>query len=253
MPAYYWIQLYKDPTEIPIKTVIQGTCDGLIEAGCQYQFSYITNIEEESLPQGKQITKRENTGIAIDEAINYTTQDLEIWRTTQKTKKCLPGITMIFSFDFQFDEEMERTFTSQTAKEVRQVKLDFWIDEDKFYEQRIVVNLTTWEEYVLMYGQTKTHEHNKREILKIVTCICSQILPYYGWLDGEFYGFDESYESIDTDNWSISDEFVVVGPQLINKLSKHNLKKASNLVQILENGCLILTYPSADVKNELFS
>jgi len=240
MPAYYWIQLYKESIEISIKNVVQGTCKGLLESGCQYQFSCITSIEDESLPQGKQITKREITGITIDEAITYTSQDLEMWRTTQKTKKWLPGITMIFSFDFQFDEEMERAFNIETAKEVRQVKLNFWIDEDKFYEQRIVVNIHTWEEYVLMYGQPKTHEHNKRGILNIVTCVCNQIMPYYGWLDGETCGFDESYESINTNDWTIKDDYVVVGPQLIRRFSKHRLKESPNLVQTLKNGCLIL-------------
>jgi len=226
MPAYYWVQLYKEPLEHSIRSIVQKTCDSLIKSGCSYQFSYLTKIEEERL----QISRDETAEIDINEAINYATQDLEVWSVTQKIGQRLPKIEMVFLFNFQFDKEVEKDLGIETAKEVKQVRLDFWIDEDKFYERRIVVNLTTWEEYVLMYGQTKTHEHNKREILKIVTCICNQITPYYGWLDGEFYGFDESYESIETDDWFISDEFVVVGPQLIHKLSNSPYAPANRIV-----------------------
>jgi len=240
MPPYYWIQLYKVPTDLTIKSIVQGTLDGLANAGCDYQFSYITKIEDDSLPEENQRPIRTNVEINISEAIDYAAKDLEAWRTTEKAKKWLPGITIIFEFDFQFDKEVIKEMNLRKVKEARQVKLDFWIEKDKFFEEKIVINLDTWEEYVLMYGQEKTHNHNKRQILKIVESVCNQINPHYGWLDSEGNSCDSSYESIDTNNWKVRSEFVIVGTQLIDKVSKHNLKEAANLICTLENGCMIL-------------
>jgi hypothetical protein len=125
MPAYYWIQLYKAPTELDIPTIVRQTVNGLVDSGCSYQFSQITTIEDDSLPQGKQRPKRSNVEFNLDEAISYATKDLESWRTTEKAKKWLPGVTIFFEFDFRFDEEIAKGFDTEKAKKVRQVKLDF--------------------------------------------------------------------------------------------------------------------------------
>ena len=71
--------------------------------------------------------------------------------------------------------------------------------------------------------------------------MCHQIVPHYGWLDSEINSYDESsYESIDTDDWSVENDFVVVGPQLIDQLSKGKLRDAPNLFKALGSGCLLL-------------
>jgi len=46
MPAYYWIQLYKAPSELNVSTIVQRTVDALVDSGCRYQLSQITTIEE---------------------------------------------------------------------------------------------------------------------------------------------------------------------------------------------------------------
>ena len=241
MPAYYWIQLYKAPTELPIPTIVQRTVDALVDSGCRYQFSQISTIEDDSLPQGKQKVIRKNVEIDVHEAIRYASRDLEAWRTTEKAKKWLPGITIIFEFDFQFDEELAKRFNSEKAKKVRQVKLDFWVTEDKLFGEKIVISLDTWEEYVLMRGQQETHDHNKKQILRIVENVCNHITPYYGWLDNEDNSYDAQYDFGDKDHWSVRNEFAVIGPQLIDRVSKYNLEVVRNL----ENGCLLLRSSSS--------
>ena len=241
MPAYYWIQLYKAPTELDVPTIVQRTVDALVNSGCRYQLSQLTTIEDDSLPQGKQRPIRNKVEINLREAIRYATKDLESWRTTEKAKKWLPGIALFFEFDFQFDEQVAKRFDAETANEVRQVKLNFWVRKDELFGEKIVISLHTWEEYVLMYGKDKTHDHNKKQILKMVENICNFITPYYGWLDREDNSHDAQYDFVDNDEWSVRNEFAVIGPQLIDKVSKYNLE----VVSILENGCLLLRSSSS--------
>ncbi len=246
MPAYYWIQLYKTPTELAVETIVQRTVDALIESGCSYQFLEISTIEDDSLPQEEQNVLSNNVQIDLSEAICYAIKDLAAWKTTEKVKKWLPSIMLIFEFDFQFDEEITKNLDPEKVNEVRQVRLDFWIRKDKFFGEKIVINLDTWEEYVLMYGQEKTHAHNKKQILKIVENVCQHIAPYYGWLDSEDNSYDAQYDFIDTDDWSVRNEFVVIGPQLINRVSKYKLEVISRLA----NGGLLLKSSSSYHKAE---
>src|SRR6185436_13381252 len=133
MPAYYWIQLYKAPAELAVEHIVQRTIDGLIDSGCSYQFSQISTIEDDALPQRKQRVITNNVEIDLNEAIRHTIKDIEGWRTTEKAKKWLPGIAIFFEFDFQFDEEIAKRFNPEKAKKVRQVKLNFWAREDKLF------------------------------------------------------------------------------------------------------------------------
>lgn len=236
MPAYYWIQLYKAPSELDVSSIVQQTVDALVASGCRYHFSQLTTIEDDSLPQEKQRVRRNTVEFDLDEAIRHAIRDLEVWQTTEKAKKWLPGIKMHFEFDFQFDEEITKRFSAETAKAVRQVNLDFWRSEDRIFGEKIVVDLDTWEEYVLMYGREETHNANKARILKIVENVCNYVTPYYGWLDGEDGSYDAQYDFMDRDDWSVRNEFAVIGPQLLDKISKDKL----NVLRILENGCLLL-------------
>ncbi|MEZ4590312.1 MAG: hypothetical protein R3D55_04120 [Chloroflexota bacterium] len=240
MPAYYWIQLYKDPGELTTREIVNKTVEGLVEAGCVYQFARITNIEDDSLPQMDQVPITKDTDFGINEAIDYACKDIESWQTTEKDKKWLPGIKLVFEFNFQFDEEVKAKFDEQKAKKVRQVTLDFWIRKDELFNERIMIDLDTWEEYVLIYGQEKTHNHNKHQILKIVESICNQINPHFGWLDGEMNSFDDSYELIGEGKWPVGNEFIVVGSQLIDKISEYNLEQTPNCISKLNDGGLIL-------------
>src|SRR5215217_7977563 len=131
MPAYYWIQLYKSSTELAVSTLVQRTVDALVDSGCNYQFSRITTIEDDSLPEEKQRVISNNVDINFGEAISYAMKDLEAWRTTEKAKKWLPGIKLFFNFDFQFDEEFTKRFGNEKLKKARQISLNFWLRKDK--------------------------------------------------------------------------------------------------------------------------
>jgi len=244
MPAYYWIQLYKTPTELDIEVIVHRTIAGLMDAGCRYQFTQATIIKDDSKPKVRQRPIKFDARISLGQAVQYAVEETKSWRTIEKADKWLPGITMVFEFDFQFDEEIMKSFDAETAKKVKQVRLDFWVAKDEIFEERIVINLDTWEEYVLMYGQENTHDHNKREILSIVESISNYITPHYGWLDGEGNSYDAQYGLIDKNDWSVRNEFVVVGPQLINRIPKHEL----DIISTLENGCLILRNSSSHQK-----
>ena len=236
MPAYYCIQLYKAPSELNVSTIVERTVDALIASGCRYQSSQITRIEDDSLPEEKQRVLRNNADFDLSEATRYAAKDLVAWQTTEKAKKWLPGIKLFFEFDFQFDEEVTKRFDAEKAKRVRQVSLNFWLRKDKIFGEKVVINLDTWEEYVLMFGQEKTHNENKKRILKIVENVCNYVTPHYGWLDSEGNSHDAQYDFMDGDDWSVRNEFAVIGPQLLDKIPKYNL----NVFSVLENGCLLL-------------
>lgn len=235
MTLYYWIQLYKAPTELAASAIVQRTVDALIGSGCVYQFSQITTIEDDSLPWEQQKATWSDLDIDLGTAIRYTINDLETWRTTNRARQWLPGMKLFFEFDFQFDEELLGKLDPETAKRAKQVGLDFWVEDDQLFGERIVIDLDTWEEYVLMYGDDMTHDRNKEQILSIVENVCRHITPHYGWLDGECNSLDEQYDFTNPDNWSVRNEFAVLGPQ-IDKVPRRNLE----VVSVLENGCVLL-------------
>jgi hypothetical protein len=219
---------------------VQRTVDALVDSECRYQFSQTTTIEDVSLPEEKQRVLRNNVDFDLIEAARYAVKDLEAWQTTEKAKKWIPGIKLFLEFDFQFDEEVTKRFDAEKAKRVRQVSLNFWLRKDKVFGEKVVISIHPWEEYVLMFGQEKTHNENKKQILKIVENVCNYITPHYGWLDSEDNSLDAQYDFMDREDWSVRNEFAVIGPQLLDKVSKYNL----NVYSILENGCLLL-YSSA--------
>lgn len=218
MPAYYWIQLYKDPDESEIKDIVRNTIDGLIERGCVYQFAETTKIKDDTLPLMKQVPITKEVDFGIEQAVDYAIQDLTTWQATnEEEKKWLPGIKLIFQFDFRFDKQIEAGFDKEKAQKVRQVTLNFWIEQDRFFDKRISINIGTWEEYVLMYGEEETHNFNKQQILKIIETICNKVTPHFGWLDGETNSIDESYELIGSNTLPLRNEYVVIGQQLMGK------------------------------------
>jgi hypothetical protein len=43
--------------------------------------------------------------------------------------------------------------------------------DDEITRKKIVIDMDTWEEYVLMYGEKETHRYNKLKIISICrTC-----------------------------------------------------------------------------------
>lgn len=236
MPMYFWIQLYKAPAELAVPAIVQRTVNALVSAGCVYQFSEAVSAEDDSLPWEKQSVKWRHLGIDLGDAVRYATRDLESWLTTERKSKWLSGITLYFEFDFLFDAELVRRFDFETARQVKQVRLYFSVDEDQLFGEKIVIDLDTWEEYVLRYGDEETHAYNMEKILSIVEAVCVQITPHYGWLDYEDNPYDEQYDFTNPDKWHVRNEFAILGPQLIDKVPRRNL----NIVSVLESGCVLL-------------
>lgn len=240
MPAYYWISLYKNPTENTLAEIVQKTVEGLVESGCVYQLAEITILHNDKLPQMRQALMRAPVKLDLNEAVSYAIKDLEIWRTTGKERQRSPGIQFFFEFDFHFDEKILMKLGKEIACIVKQVRLNFWSEEDRISGNNITIAIHTWEEYVLMYGQEETHQYNKSQILKMVENICNQVTPHFGWLDDETRSSDFSYELLVENKWPVKNEYIIVGPQLRHKINQYKPESTPNFVKKLPNGSLVL-------------
>ncbi|HNB53790.1 MAG TPA: hypothetical protein PK530_17715 [Anaerolineales bacterium] len=240
MPAYYWIQLYKNPTENTLAEIVQKTVDGLVESGCEYRFSEITTIYDDTLPEMQQVPISASIKFDLNEAVSYAIKDLQNWTTTGKGKQWLPGIQLFFEFDFHFDEKILMKLGKELNRIVKQVTLTFWVKEDQIFGDKITLSIHTWEEYVLMYGQEETHQYNKSQILKMVENVCNQVTPHFGWLDDETRSSDFSYELLVENKWHVKNEYIIVGPQLRHKINQYNPESTPNFVKKLPNGSLVL-------------
>lgn len=248
MPAYHWIHLYKDPSEMSLEQIVRETIGGLLDAGCEYHHARTMHIEDPSLRKDHQRPIRADVTISLEEATQYAIRDIISWCSTEKRTKWLPGITLIFTSDFRFDESLLEEMSEATQQEARQVKLCFWSErkDDPFVRKSILIDVDTWDEYVLMYGDKATHAHNYQQILNLIAEVCQKICPHFGWADYEIDSNDDSSELLAKGEWPLGNDVVVIGPQLADRLVQHQERVASRLFKRLDNGVIILKRQPGD-------
>lgn len=240
MPAFYWSRLYIDTEDIGIIQLIDNTMNSLIKSDCHFKGVSISQAEDESVRPQNQKFIVEWMSLSVKEARILAIRDLDDWISGFHVGKWTPGVQLVFEYDFKFDDVLKVRGRDKDIKDVNEVKLSFWYLKDKRFKNKIVIDIATCEEYVLMYGKKETHQHNKKNILGMIENIYINTGPYFGWMDGEANSKDNSFNLLLKGKVPVGNEFVIIGKKMIKKLNKRKLEKSKHYWKILPDGGIII-------------
>jgi hypothetical protein len=122
---------------------------------------------------------------------------------------------------------------------IKEITINFWC----FDENEIAVDMTPWEEYVLIYGNKEPHYRNKCRILSIVESVYKNTKAYFGWMDGEMNSGDYSYDILTGNKSTTGNEFVIVGKSFINKVNISLFEENGYHHKFLNDGGLVIEHP----------
>ena len=239
----YWIQFYVNPSRVPVADVVAQTIQALLDSGCAYKCVRLFTTEDTSVPVERQRVSVEEQSLDIAEARRLASRD------AAKETHSYPHATLVFGAAFEFDDEARKMMARQGHRheeQANEVDLSFFPCEDELIGRRVEINLTTYEEYVLMYGKEETHERNRQRILGIAENIYNYVKPYFGWMDGETDSSDESYGLLIKGKFPLGNEFVFIGKELIHRASLRGLKRSSHWHKELSDGGVLIRWAAKD-------
>jgi hypothetical protein len=239
MPDFYYIELLFDPGEKDYGDIIDGCMSALIDSGCGLK--KITFKED---PKGPPAFFKAGTELNlgnIKESARAFTED-RINRDIRFVQ-FPPWGRATFECNFRFDEavmedvQIEERDTSSSA---RDLGLSFLFD-NKPGSKRIKAILNFWEEYVLTYGDAKTHVLNMMMVLKIVESICNSTQPYFGAMNNEIHlNTDVSLDRLLRGASPTGNEYIIVGQDMVGNLDLEDLKRSGCKWKNLSSGGMII-------------
>lgn len=243
MTAYYWMSFYLDPVKLGLVELINIASRALVAAGCRFKDVRIPKVEDYSLPPGKWRYSFERRTVTLEEAEKMAALDLQDRSIGSAHHRKLP-ITMYYGFDFQFDQNVWKKIVENPRipdkEEVKEIQLDFWHGEDPVIGRRITIQVSPWEEYVLMYGNSETHHQNKLRIVQIAEQIYENTRPYFGWMDGELMSNDESYAQLLKKELPTGNEFSIIGPRMMSYLDFGKLQQSPYAWKTFPDGGIMI-------------
>jgi len=250
VPAYFYIQFYKDASLASAARIVRQTLEGVASWGAHFKETRVRRIENPSKDPRHQRLGTEAPLHDYDEGCRLTVEELDEWvsgqwRARWGREKAFPETTSVFECDFEFDEEVR---SKKPPVAARELKVSFWKRPDR---GPVVVDIDVWEEYVLMYGRDATHRRNLLLILDLIERVYEAVRPRYGWADGEMNSNDESYEYIERGELDIRNFCVVIGRPLIDKLTGRQLQGGPYVIRPLVDGGLMVIAEHGD-DNEIW-
>lgn len=227
----YWIQFYLRPSRVAAVDVVDQAIQALLDSGCTYKRVRLFTTEDTSLPVERQRISVEEQSLDIEEAHSY------------------PHAMLVFGFAFEFDNEVREMIARHGKghlEKVTEIELSFIPGEDEIVGRRTELTLTTYEEYVLMYGKEETHERNRQRILGIAEHVYNRVNPYFGWMDGETNSTDESYGLLVKGRFPLGNEFVFIEKDLMKRANLRKLSRSGHWHKKLSNGGVVIRWAAKD-------
>jgi len=230
-----------------VEQLVHRAMEVLSEQGCRFKLAVIPQVEDYSLHWMHWRYEFEKKKLEFAQAEELAIADL-IDRKSGSTHEHKVPVRLLFQFDFEFDSHVQNRILENLRTEeedsVKDVDLSFHTDvQDPVFGNRMQVLMTTFEEYVLMYGEEETHRRNKMKILQLAEALYTNLRPYFGWMDDETGSSDESYEPLLKGELPVENEFVFVGPPLVRHLDMDRLKSSKSAWKLLpDSGVLIQNY-----------
>jgi hypothetical protein len=241
MPDYYYIDLLFDPGERDYGDIIDGCISALLGSECE--FKRITFRED---PKGPAAFFREGTVLDLgnlrESALAYTEDRV---KRGIRFIQFPPWGRAAFECGFRFDEavmEDVQIEEKDAGSSARDLGLSFLFDNEPGSE-RIKATLNFWEEYVLTYGDAKTHVLNMTMVLKIVERICNSTRPYFGAMNNEIHlNTDLSLDRLMHGTSPTGNEYLIVGQGMVGRLDLEELKRAGCKWKTLSSGGMIIQF-----------
>lgn len=106
--------------------------------------------------------------------------------------------------------------------------------------QRIEIEMTTWEMYLLDMCNLETERFNQRKMLKMLRAMSNSLHPFFAAHEGEECCARESYEMVLRGKWPVECPFVVIGPPLLRKLRRFRLPDSPYCIAGMNAGRVLL-------------
>jgi hypothetical protein len=241
MPDFYYIELLFNPREKNYGDIIEGCISALLDSGCGLK--KITFVED---PKGPPAFFKAGTALNLGNIKKHA-----LAYTEDRIKKGIrfiqfpPWGRATFECGFGFDEEVMDDVEIEerdTRSIARDLGLSFLLDNEPGSE-RIKATLNFWEEYVLTYGDAKTHVLNMMMVLKIVERICNSTQPYFGAMNNEIHlNTDISLDRLMHGASPTGNEYIIVGQDMVGRLDLDELKQSGCKWKKLSSGGMIIQF-----------
>ena len=241
MPDFYYIDLLFDPGEREYGDIIDGCISALLGSGCA--FKKITFREDSKGPpaffgEGAVL----DLGNVKESALAYTEDRI---KRDIRFVQFPPWGRLAFECGFRFDEAIAEDVAIEeedTRSSSMELGLSFLYDNNPD-SKKIKATLNFWEEYVLTYGDAKTHILNMTMVLKIVERICDTARPYFGAMNNEIHlNTDISLERLMHGEPPTGNEYIIVGENMVGRLDLEELKGSGCKWKTLSSGGMIIQF-----------
>ncbi|HYT00506.1 MAG TPA: hypothetical protein VEO20_07540 [Thermoplasmata archaeon] len=243
MPALYWIEFYVDPALASSANVVAESVHALLDSGCRYKRVRLFTTQDTMQDHMHQRVTREDRVLDLLRAQELATN------AAARLEVAWPDVQLIFSYPFEFDPEVRDKISQHGGdllEEANEICLRFGPVEDPRIGRRICINITMFQEFVLMYGKNETHERNLQRILALAESIYNHVKPYFGWMDDETNSSDMSYDRLLDGKFPLANEFVFIGEGLIGRADLRDLNRFGHWNKALPDGGIVIRWAAKD-------